>query len=108
MELSNKAVPRKKALDNPFNPGHFLYGGKPWSISKTVPQPRTELKRRDLPYNGTRAELVKRMEQHNKWILTWDGRRERYHRKLGLFKQAALANAVPFDRFPSFLSRYDS
>ena len=70
-----------------------------WGQWAPITEIRTELSRRGLSANGSRAELVERLEEHNKWILTPEGARERYQRKLDILTAKAMAAITPFDKF---------
>ena len=91
--------PRSKALDNPFNASHSINSMESWDRTQTVTQLRAELQRRGLPHIGKRDQLVKRIKEHNEWILTPKGRREIYHQKLDIFQKRALAEVVAFEPF---------
>lgn len=90
----------KKVLQNPFNASHSVHGSGPEWASRPLPQLQPELKRRGLSHDGTKAELIERIKEHNCWILTNEGKREIYLYKLDLLLKEALENVVPFDLLP--------
>jgi len=73
----------------------------PW---EHLPRPHLEeeLRRRGLPYEGTRYELVLRLLNHNTWILSKKGTREIYKQKLNLHQKQSLEKIIPFELFPKF------
>jgi 2EXR family/SAP domain len=77
---------------NPFN---YFHRRTPWPVA----QLRDELLRRGLPPDGTRAELVDRIKTHNDYVISPEGVRERYHRRLTIVKEAAMEAIVPFPQF---------
>lgn len=99
MNPAKDVPPRSKALDNPFNASHSVHSMESWDRAQTVIQLRAELKRRGFPQIGKRDQLVKRIKDHNEWILTPKGRREIYHRKLDIYQKRALAEVVAFEPF---------
>jgi hypothetical protein len=91
---------------NPFNYFHDRQSRRPpWpqSIqSQTVARLRDELLRRGLPADGTRAELVHRIKEHNFHVISPKGLREKYHRKLTFVKEVEMEAIAPFPQFRLF------
>jgi hypothetical protein len=69
-------------------------------MSFPTPELRSELKRRGLPHDGTRTELIKRIKYQNKLILSPAGQWDIFHKKLDLHHKQSLKKVVPFPRFP--------
>jgi hypothetical protein len=96
---------------NPFNYYYTRYG--PWQESPTVAQKkdelfqqsqtvaglRYELRRRGLPSDGTKADLVDRIKTHNLHVISPEGVREKYDRGLAIVKEAAMEAIAPFPQF---------
>lgn len=80
-------------ITNPFNASRAV------SPHCKVSELRTELKHRELPLNGAKAQLIERIETHNKRVRSIEGSREIHHRKFHDLKQEALKNVIPFPYF---------
>jgi len=74
----------------------------PQWVTRPKQQFEAELRRRGLPHQGTKPELIERIQDHNDWICTPEGILEAYNRKLDLYRKQALKEVISFERFPKF------